>query len=304
MASLKRVLMLLAALPLLARAAVSVTDDEGRKVTLERPAARVISLAPHITELLFAAGGGNRVIGAMNFSDYPAEAAKLPLVGSNSGIDIERVLALKPDLLVAWRSGNTARQLEELARLGIPVFYSEPRKLEDVATSMERLGALMGTGPAARNAAASYRSRISALSARYRDRPPVRVFYQVWDKPLYTLNGASIVSDAIRLCGGVNVFAGLPTLAPEVGLEAVLKANPEAVMGSQKFGPDDLGVTMWKRYPTLLATSRGNLFEIRAEVMTRATPRIAEGVATMCESLEQARARRKAQPPSSQRSPG
>lgn len=292
MASVKRVLLLLAALPLLAQAAVSVTDDEGRKVTLERPAARVISLAPHITELLFAAGGGSRVIGAMNFSDYPAEAAKLPLVGSNSGIDVERVLALKPDLLVAWRSGNTARQLEELARLGIPVFYSEPRKLEEVATSLERLGELMGTRPFARSAAANYRARIAALGARYRHRPPVRVFYQVWDKPLYTLSGASIVSDAICLCGGVNVFASLPTLAPEVGLEAVLKANPEAVLGSQKFGPDDLGVTMWKRYPMLLATRQGNLFEIKAEVMTRATPRIADGVTTMCEALELARARR------------
>lgn len=282
----------MALLPMLAQAAVTVLDDEGRKVTLAKPAVRVISLAPHITELLFAAGGGARVAGAMNFSDYPKEAAKLPLVGSNSGIDMERVLALKPDLLVAWRSGNTARQLDELSRLGIPVFYSEPRRLDDVATNIERLGALMGTAPAAGAAATAYRARIAALGTRYRARPPVSVFYQVWDRPLYTLSGTHIVSDAIRLCGGVNVFASLPTLAPEVGLEAVLKANPEAVVGNQKFSKDDLGVDMWKRYPTMQAAARGNLFEVPAEVMTRASPRIADGAQALCEALERARSRR------------
>lgn len=284
------------ALPLLAHAAIEVRDDEGRKVILAKPAVRVISLAPHITELLFAAGGGTHVAGAMNFSDYPAAAAKLPLVGSNSGIDIERVLALKPDLLVAWRSGNTARQLEELGRLGIPVFYSEPRKLDDVATNLERLGKLMGTQPAAAAAVRDYRARIAGLEARYGARPPVRVFYQVWDSPLYTLSGNHIVSDALRVCGGVNVFASLPTLAPEVGLEAVLKENPEAVVGSQKFSPDDAGVAMWKRYPGLLAASRGNLFEVQAELMTRATPRIAGGTQMLCEALDQARARRAGKP--------
>lgn len=279
-------------LALPARAGIEVLDDEGRKVTLDRPASRVISLAPHITELLFASGGGANVAGAMNFSDYPAAAARLPLVGSNSGIDIERVLALRPDLLVAWRSGNTARQLEQLGRLGIPVYYSEPRRLDDVASSLERLGKLMGTGPAATAAARDYRARIARLGARYGTRPPVRVFYQAWDSPLYTLSGSHIVSDAIRLCGGVNVFAALPTLAPEVGLEAVLKADPEAVVGSQKFTPDDAGVALWKRYPGLLAARRGNLFEVPAELMTRATPRIAAGAQALCEALEQARARR------------
>ncbi|HEY1043480.1 MAG TPA: cobalamin-binding protein [Telluria sp.] len=282
----------LMAMPALALAGIEVVDDEGRKVVLGKPAMRVISLAPHITELLFAAGGGTHVAGAMNFSDYPAAAAKLPLVGSNSGIDIERVLALRPDLLVAWRSGNTARQLDQLARLGIPVFYSEPRKLDDVATSLERLGKLMGTQPAADAAARDYRNRVAGLQARYGARPPVRVFYQAWDSPLYTLSGAHIVSDAIRVCGGVNVFASLPTLAPEVGLEAVLKANPEAVVGSQKFTPDDAGVAMWQRYPGLLAARRGNLFEVPAEQLTRATPRIAGGARALCEALEQARARR------------
>ena len=290
MAPMKRILAVLAALPLLAQAAVSVTDDEGRKLTLARPAARVIALAPHITELLFAAGGGSRVVGAMNFSDYPAQAAKLPLVGSNSGIDVERVLALKPDLLVAWRSGNTSRQLEELARLGIPVFYSEPRKLDEVATSLERLGALMGTGPAARSAAASYRARIAALGARYRNRPPVRVFYQVWDKPLYTLSGASIVSDAIRLCGGVNIFGDLKVTAPVVSIEAVLQENPEAIFGTSE--KDYGSVNLWKPYPNMLAVKNNNLFRLDGELLNRAGPRMVAGTKALCEKIEEARQHR------------
>jgi iron complex transport system substrate-binding protein len=146
----KILLALLACAATWAQATVSVVDDTGKRVTLAHPARRVISMAPHVTELLFAAGGGNRVVGAMNYSDYPAAAKSIPLIGSNSQIDLERMVALKPDLLIVWQSGNTARQLEQLASLGIPVFYSEPRRLAQVADSLLRFGQLLGTQPAHR----------------------------------------------------------------------------------------------------------------------------------------------------------
>ncbi|HZV64307.1 MAG TPA: cobalamin-binding protein [Telluria sp.] len=276
-----------------AHAATSVVDDAGRRVTLAGPAQRIISMSPHVTELLFAAGGGARIVGAMNFSDYPEAAKKIPLIGDNAQIDIERVVALKPDLLVAWQSGNTARQLEQLAKLGVPIFYSEPKKLDQVADSLLRFGQLLGTEATAQAAAAAFRAKIAALSARYGARPPVRVFYQIWDKPLYTLSGQHIVSDAIRVCGGVNIFAGLHVVAPSVSTEAVLEANPEAIFGGEQHDPADAGLNIWKPYRSLLAVQRGNLFSLGGELLTRAGPRMTLGVADLCDKLELARQRRK-----------
>ncbi len=274
------------------QAAVTVVDDAGRSITLARPAQRVIALAPHATELLFAAGGAGRVVGVMNYSDYPEQAKALPQVGSNSQIDMERLLSLKPDLVVVWHSGNTPRQIEQVERLGVPVFHSEPRRLEQVADSLLRLGRLMGTEAAAGAAAASYRAKIAALGARYGKRPEVGVFYQVWDQPLYTLNGSQIASDIIRLCGGRNVFAGLKAVAPQVGVEAVLQADPEAILAGARHDPANPGLTMWSAYRGMTAVRRGNLFTVDGDLLTRPGPRTAEGAAMLCEQLEQARARR------------
>ncbi|MYM95841.1 cobalamin-binding protein [Duganella vulcania] len=274
-----------------AHAAVTVRDDAGNSVTVARPAQRIIAMAPHITELLFAAGGGERVVGVMNYSDYPEAAKRLPLVGSNATIDMERVLALRPDLLVVWKSGNTAGQLEQLKSLGIPIFYSDPQKLEEVATSLTRLGQLMGTEAAAQKAAQDYRQRIAGLSATYAQRPVVRVFYQIWEKPLFTLSGEHIVSDALRVCGGRNVFAALKAPAPTVSTEAVLQENPEAIIGGVAHDAES-GINIWKPYRGMLAVQRGNLFMLGGEQLVRATPRIADGVAALCERLETARRRR------------
>lgn len=279
-----------------AQAAISVRDDAGNTVTLAKPAQRVIAMAPHITELLFAAGGGERVVGAMNFSDYPEAAKRLPLIGSDAQIDLERVLALRPDLLVVWQSGNTARQIEQLKSLGVPVFYSEPKKLEQVATSLTRLGQLMGTEAVAQAAAQDYRQKIAALNSRYAGRPVVRVFYQIWEKPIYTLNGEHIASDAIRVCGGRNVFADERVPAPNVSSEAVLQANPEAIIGGQRHDAES-GIQIWRNVTAMEAVKRGNLFMLDSELLVRATPRIADGMAVLCEKLETARQRRPASKP-------
>ncbi|OEZ61706.1 cobalamin-binding protein [Duganella sp. HH105] len=281
----------LACAPVCAQPAVTVKDDAGNSVTVARPAQRIISMAPHITELLFAAGGGERVVGVMNYSDYPEAAKRIPQVGSNATIDMEHVLALRPDLLVVWKSGNTARQLDQLKSLGIPIFYSDPQKLEEVATSLTRLGQLMDTGPAAQKAALDYRQRIAKLSATYAQRSTVRVFYQIWEKPIFTLSGEHIVSDAIRVCGGQNVFAALKVPAPTVSTEAVLQENPEAIVGGEKHDAE-AGINIWKQYKGMQAVQRGNLFMIDSETLVRATPRIADGVAMLCERLEAARQHR------------
>ena len=279
-----------------ATAAISVRDDAGNIVTLQKPAQRVISLAPHVTEMLFAAGGGERVVGVVKFSDYPEAAKRIPQVGDNRQIDMERVIALKPDLLVVWLHGSAARQLEQLRKLGIPLFYSEPRQLDGIADNLIRLGQLLGTDKEAQQAAVDVRKQLAGLAAQYANRSPVRTFYQVWDKPLYTLNGEHILSDSIRLCGGKNIFAGMTIAAPNVGIEAVLQEDPEAIISGDQRNQTGGGVSLWRPYTTMTAVRRGNLFSIDGDLLNRASPRLIAGTAAMCEKLEQARQHRKSQP--------
>jgi iron complex transport system substrate-binding protein len=276
-----------------ASAAITVIDDDGNPVTLQKPAQRVIAMAPHVTELLFAAGGAERIVAAVSYSDYPEAAKRLPQVGSNRQIDMERVVALKPDLIVVWLHGSSERQIEQIRALGIPMYHSEPRKLADIATSLTRMGKLMGTEAVADAAAANLRQRLGTLQAKYANRAPVRMFYQVWDKPLYTLNGAHILSDAMRLCGGDNVFANLKVTAPVVDVEAVLQQNPEVMVSGER-SPTDIGLTMWKPYTSLTAVKRDNLFSINGNLLNRSGPRMIAGTEQLCEKLDLARQRRTA----------
>lgn len=285
-ARLLRAGLLAALLPAAAAGAtVSATDDSGRVVTLAAPAARIISLAPHATELLFAAGAGARVVGVSAYSNFPAEASRLPSVGDAMRADMERIIALKPDLIVGWKSGNNPAQLERLRALGLPVFDSEPRQFDDIASSLERLGALAGTVEG-RAAAARFRADLRALRERYSARKPVRVFYQIWPSPLMTLNDAHIVSEAIRLCGGVNLFGKLAPLVPTVSREAVLKADPEAIFVSDE---DAQAFGRWRGYGNLTAVRNNSLFRIDGGVMNRAGPRMLGATALLCEQIDAAR---------------
>jgi iron complex transport system substrate-binding protein len=283
-----------AALALHAQAAITVLDDDGKPVTLPKPAQRIVAMAPHVTELLFAAGGGAKIVGAVSYSDYPEAAKRIPNIGSNRQIDMERVIAMKPDLIVVWMHGSSERQVDELRALGIPMFHSEPRKLDDIAASLQKMGKLMGTEAVAEPAAAALRKELGALRAKYAGRPPVRMFYQVWDKPLYTLNGAHIVSDAIRVCNGVNIFAPLKVTAPIVSVEAVLQEDPEAIFSTGEGSQNDGGVNLWKPFTNMTAVKRNNLFRIDGNLLNRAGPRMVAGTAALCEKLELARQHRPA----------
>lgn len=279
-------------LPAVALAAISVRDDQGNAITLKQPARRVVTLAPHATELVFAAGGGDRIVGTVDYSDFPPAARDIPRVGDHQMLDIERILALKPDLLIVWLHGNSERQIASLRRLGIPFFFSEPHKLNDIPQSVRRLGKLLGTEDKAEHIAAQQEQRLADLTARYGKRPKVRVFYQVWGRPLYTLNGQHIVSDALRLCGGENVFADLAATAPMVSLEAVLQRNPEVILTGGKGSNAETGLDIWTAFPSLHAVKRGNLFAVDADLLNRSGPRLIEGTAAICDWLERARSRR------------
>ncbi len=269
--------------------ALSVTDDSGATVRLERPAQRIVSLAPHATELLFAVGAGGRIVGAVEFSDYPEAARRIPRVGGYNRLDVERIVALRPDLVVAWQTGNPAGTLARLRQLGMAVFLSEPRELEDIASNLERLGRLTGNAAQARRAADAFRQGLARLQRRYRSLTPVSLFYQIWDQPLMTLNGEHLVSKLIRLCGGRNVFADLPALAPQVSLEAVLAADPEAIVISGRGEQDPAWRAQWQRWRSLRAVRRGNVFVIDPDIIQRHTPRVLQGAEVLCGYLQQAR---------------
>ena len=269
-----------------------VSDDAGNTLRLPRPARRIVSLAPHVTETLFAAGVGDRVVGSVDYADYPEAARRLPRVGGYTRIDPEAVLALKPDLVIAWQSGNAPAQVERLRALGIPVYVSQPDRIEDVARALERFGELGGEAAAGRAAAQRFRERLAVLSARYSGRPQVRTFYQIWKQPLMTVGGRQIISDAIRLCGGENVFGSLSTMAPKVSVEAVLKANPEAIVASGMDAARPEWLDDWRRWPSLQAVARDNLFFVPPELIQRHTPRLLDGAERLCQALETARSRR------------
>jgi iron complex transport system substrate-binding protein len=289
---MRRAMLLALVLCASAHAQVRVTDDYGRDVRLAASAQRVVSLAPHLTELMYAAGAGAKLAGAIDYSDYPPEARSLPRVGSEAAIDLEALVALAPDLVIAWPNAGSARAVERIAALGIPVFRSEPRELEDIARTLETLGTLAGTAAAARAAARTFRARATRIERAYGQRPRVRVFYQVWDRPLVTVSGAHVISKVMRLCGGENVLSGLPGIAPEIDRETVLRADPEVIVASSPDGGRPAWLDDWKAFPALAAVRHGNLYAIRPELLQRHTPRLLDGAEELCRILEEVRTKR------------
>lgn len=268
----------------------AAVDATGETVRLQQPATRIISLAPHATELLFAAGAGNRVVGTVRYSDYPQAARAIPRVGDAHNVDMERLLSLQPDLIVAWQSGNPAGQLRQLRELNLPVYLSEPRTLEDVAATIEALGTLAGTSATAAKAARDFRRQLAGLRQQYANRNTVSVFYQIWHEPLITIGAGHIINEAIQLCGGRNVFGNVGQLAPRVSVEAVLAAAPEVVIasGTDKKRPEWLDE--WRQWPRLPAVKHNQLHFIPPAYLQRAGPRLLKGTDRLCEILEQARA--------------
>lgn len=284
---------LLALLGITSHADVVVKDDTGAEVRLKQPAQRVIALSPHVSETLLAAGAGGRLVGTVQYSDYPEAAKKIPRVGSYVRLDMEAIVALKPDLVVGWQSGNSPAHIDKIRQLGIPVYITQPNRIDDIASDLERYGQLMGTEEGVR-AAAAFRTRLAALRERYSSQPKLRIFYQVWKEPLMTVGGKQIISDVIRLCGGENVFGQLDQMAPKVTVEAVLAANPEAIVASGMGEARPEWLDDWRRWPQLTAMARDNLYFIPPDRIQRHTPRLLDGAEMLCKQLETAREHMKA----------
>jgi len=280
-------LVLLVSLPL--RAEVSVIDDSGEQVKLAQPAQRIVSLAPHITEQLYAVGAGAQLVGAVEFSNYPEAAKRLPRVGGYSRIDLEAVLRLKPDLVVGWPSGNDGQMLERLEEIGFSVYRSEPKHLEDIAREMLKLGILTGHAQQGTAQAAAFEAEVKRLGSMNRGKPPLKVFYEIWNRPLMTVNDTHLISDVIRLCGGENVFADLTGLTPTISEEAVIAADPDLIIASGMDEARPEWLDEWRRWGSLKAVRNEELHFIPPDLLQRATPRLLQGAAQMCVIIKDAK---------------
>lgn len=282
-------LMLLA--PFGIAAPVCVKDDQGAELCLDHPAKRIATLSPGATELAFAAGAGDKVVAVVNYSDYPEAALKLPLVGNHTRIDLEALLALKPDLVITWRTGNPPAQMEMLRALGLPMFAIEPRTFEGVSKVIEQLSILAGTEKEGFAEAERFRKGIAVIAKQYRDAEPIPVFYQVWQTPLMTINDNHLIGKVIRLCGGVNVFGDMPRLVPRISAEVVLETDPHAIITGSVEGAEDNQLDRWKSYTGMTAVAKNNLFFVPASPISRPTPRLLEASRDICQRLDVARER-------------
>lgn len=274
-------LALLAFIP--AQAATRIVDDAGATLNFSRPPQRIISLTPHLTELLFAVGAGGQLVGVDSASDYPPAALALPRIGDFSRVNLERVLAAQPDLVVAWSGGNRAADIHQLKQLGLRVLLTDARRLDDVARLLRLLGQATGHAGEGEAAARSYEARLQGIRLGQPTRiRPLAVFYQVWDRPLMTVGGGHWISDALVLCGGRNVFDDLHAASPVVSREAVLLRAPEVVIGGSD-APDMR--RQWLRFAHLPAVKNDAFVRVNADLLHRPTPRLLDGVADLCAAL-------------------
>jgi iron complex transport system substrate-binding protein len=272
-------------------AAAEWRDDRGVAVIVTSEPRRIVALSPNLAEIVYAAGAGDRLAAVVRFSDYPPAATRLPLVGDASRLDVERIFAMRPDLVLGWKSGNPLQDLRRLENLSLRVFVTEPQRLEDIPRLVRTIGSIAGTPREAATAADAFDRELRALRERYGARPRVRVFYEIWHRPLLTVNAQHIISDVIRLCGGENVFADAPVLTPAVSLEAVLAARPEVVLGgSSAMRAEDLSAE-WLGVP-ISALRNVPVRYVPADLIQRQTPRLAMGARIVCEHLDEVRTKR------------
>lgn len=250
---------------------------------------RIVSLAPHITELLYAIGAGQQLVATVEYSDYPEAANKLPKVGDVFQLDWEGLLSIHPDLVIGWQGGTPQHVLDRIESLGLPLVTVKVGKLDSVASQLRQLGTLTGRTGQAEAAAKDFLRKLSMLEHTYSGRKKVRVFYEIDHSPLYTINGQQIISNAIRLCGGVNIFSELGVLAPQVSVESVLQRAPEVLVYAGSEAEAENVFSDWKHWPQLAAVKNGHMNRIDPDLMNRSTPRMLQGVRQLCEFLDAAR---------------
>lgn len=251
---------------------------------------RIVSLAPNLTEIAFAAGAGDSIVGTVEYSDFPEGARRVPRIGDAFMVDYERVLALRPDVVLAWESGTPKAVIEKLRSLRLRVQVFSTYRVADVARVVRELGEVAGTSSVADPLALQFEQGFEALRREFRGRAPLTTFIEISARPLYTVNGKQILSEIVELCGGRNVFGYLNDLAPQISIEAVLAENPQVIVSVDETATDV--VEEWRRWHDIEAVRTRNVFALPANELARATTRLLDGARTVCRALETARQRR------------
>lgn len=278
--------------PLAGWGAVVVTDDAGQRITLPHTPARIISVAPGATEMLFTAGAGNLVIATVEYSDEPPAARRVPRIGDGIAVDMERVVALKPDVVVVWPGGGNPAQIAQLEKLGFPLYRQQVDALSDIPGSLRRLGALAGTQSAAERAARDIEARLARLKQTHGSGLAPTVLLQVWNHPIYTVGGRHLMTDALRFCGARNVFDDLTEMGPAVDVEAVIARNPDFIVAVAPPGTGAGWLADWKRFPHLRAVRDNHLIEMTEGNLTRLGPSVLSGTEALCLAIDGKRSRR------------
>jgi len=241
---------------------------------------RVVSLAPSLTEIVVELDSADLLVGVLDAGERPAAIADVPSVGRYGQLDMERLLSLKPDLLLLWPGSVGAGQRDQLKRLNIPTFIAEPHTLTQLAAQIEAIAEQLGRPERGAKRAAVLRAQLEGMRQRYQRDVPLRVFYQVWDKPLYTVGGGQIISDALEVCGARNVFADLNLPAPQVSIEAVLQRDPEVIVVG-----DQAQLGAWRVWPQVAAVRQGRLLLVTDKGLERPSGQMISATAKLCQLI-------------------
>jgi iron complex transport system substrate-binding protein len=269
-------------------AGITLPQANGETLSLPAPAERIITLAPNLAELVFAAGAGERLKAVVEYSDFPDQVKQIPRIGDAFRIDLERIIELVPDLVIAWKSGNPQTALQKLEQLGIKVWQVEITRPEEIADAVENISRAAGTQAIGQAAARQLRSKLADLRQQNADKFPVEYFYQIAPRPLYTINGRHIISRSLEVCGGSNIFAELPTLAPQISRESVILANPRAMIAPEIAG-DPPALAVWQDWPRLQAVQNRTMLYLPADEISQATPRLLDSIDLACKLLDKVR---------------
>ena len=261
-----------------------------------RNAQRIIALSPHSVELLYALDVGDRIVGTTEFSDYPEAAKSIERIGGYHGIQTERIVELKPDLIVAWEGGNRSEDLGQLESLKLPVYRSETKRLRQISDEIKALGILTGTRKKADQLIESFHHDLENLTVQHQGKPKVSFFYQLWSAPIRTISKGSWINEMLEICGGENIINDPNLDYPQISLETVLLNEPQAIIIPSSHGHDngELSGLKWNDWPEIPAVKNDHIYRINGDILHRFSLRVVEATKILCKTFDGVRTTAKA----------